>query len=91
MIQVRLNKILSVVLSGLLFWTYINHDYSKWGSRGREAFLAYQSGRFDRYMAPNHPVSISIFGILAFTILAALIYEGIAALLSKILPARKPS
>jgi hypothetical protein len=42
-------------------------------------------------MAPNHPVSISIFGILAFTILAALIYEGIAALLSKILPARKPS
>jgi hypothetical protein len=89
MIHVRLNKVLSAVILGLLFAAYISHSYSKWGSLGREAFLTYESGRFDRYMVPNHPLSAPTFGTLAVVFFAVALYEGLALILSKILHDRK--
>jgi hypothetical protein len=90
MMHVRPNKLLSAIILGLLFSAYISHGYSKWGVLGREAFLTYESGRFDRYMAPNHPLSAPIFGALAVVFFAAVLYEGLAMFLSKIVRDRKP-
>jgi hypothetical protein len=42
-------------------------------------------GRFDRYMAPNHPLSVPTFGTLAVVFFAVALYEGLAMALSKIL------
>jgi hypothetical protein len=89
MIHVRLNKVLSALILGLLFAAHISHGYSKWGTLGRDAYLTYESGRFDRYMGPSHPLSATIFGTLAVVFFAAALYEGIAILLAKILPDRK--
>ncbi len=86
MIQVRLNRVLSAVALGLLFAAYIGHGYSKWGRLGREAFLTHEAGRFDRYMAPGHPLSLPIFGTLAVVIFVAALYEGLAILFLKIAP-----
>jgi hypothetical protein len=86
MIQIRLSRVLSAVTLGLLFAAYIAHSYAKWGRLGREAFLTYQAGRFDRFMAPGHPLSVSVFGMLGITIFAAALYEGLATLFSKIAP-----
>jgi hypothetical protein len=90
MIHVRLSKVLSAVILGLLFAAYISHGYSKWGILGRDAFLTYESGRFDRYMVPNHPLSAPTFGTLAVVFFAVALYEGLAMFLSKILRDRKP-
>jgi hypothetical protein len=90
MIHVRLNKVLSAIILGLLFAAYISHSYSKWGILGRDAFLTYESGRFDRYMVPNHPLSAPTFGTLAVAFFAVALYEGLAMFLSKILRDRKP-
>jgi hypothetical protein len=84
MIQVRLSRVLSAVILGLLLAAYIGHSYSRWGRLGREAFLTYEAGRFDRYMAPGHPLSVPIFATLAITIFVATLYEGLATLFSKI-------
>jgi hypothetical protein len=44
MIKLRLTKVLSAIILGLLFAAYISHSYSKWGVHGRDAFLTYESG-----------------------------------------------
>jgi hypothetical protein len=85
MIKLRLTKVLSAIILGLLFAAYISHSYSKWGVHGRDAFLTYESGRFDRYMAPNHPLSVPTVGTLAVVFFAVALYEGLAMALSKIL------
>ena len=89
MVRLGFNRIVAALILGVLLVTYINHDYAKWGRLGRDAFATYQMGRFDRYMAPNHPLSVSIFGSLAIAAFAAGIYELLALLISKILPAKK--
>jgi hypothetical protein len=86
MVQVRLNRVLSAVALGLLLAAYISHSYSKWGRLGREAFLTYEAGRFDRYMTPGHPLSVPIFATLAIVIFVAALYEGLALLFLKIAP-----
>lgn len=63
---------------------YIGHDYAKWGRLGREAFLTYEAVRFDRYMAPGHPSSVPIFATLAICVFVAVLYEGLAALFSRL-------
>jgi hypothetical protein len=89
MVRLQLNRILAALISGGLLAIYINHDYSRWGRLGRDAFLTFQSGRFDRYMGPNHPLSVSFFGSIAVATMAILCYEFLSAALAKILPTTK--
>jgi hypothetical protein len=89
MIHIRLSRALSALSLGLLLAAYISHDYAKWGTLGRDAFLTHQSGRFDRYMAPNHPPAATVFGAFAVVFFAVALYEGLAMILSKIVPDRK--
>jgi len=65
-------KFLFAIAFGALFGAYMTWDYSRWHALGRDAFLAYQGNRFDRYMA--HPAP----GVL-HVVVAALMVLGLAA------------
>jgi hypothetical protein len=90
MLRLRLNKIFAALISGVLLAIYINHDYSKWGRLGRDAFLTFEAGRFDRYMGPNHRISGTVIGSLVITAIAIFCYEFMSAAFAKFLPAIKP-
>ncbi|MGD0955697.1 MAG: hypothetical protein ABR953_02565 [Candidatus Acidiferrales bacterium] len=57
-------RIIAVLLFGLAIGFYFHHDHVTWNQLGREAFLAYQSQRFDRAMAVPDPLGLteSTFG-----------------------------
>jgi hypothetical protein len=65
-------KFIFAIAFGALFGEYITWDYAKWHALGRNAFLASQGNRFDRYMA--HPAP----GILHI-IVATVLIVGLAA------------
>lgn len=85
MVKLRLTKVVSAIILGLVCAAWISHSYSKWGAQGRDAFLTYESGRFDRYMAPNHPLSVPTFASVAVVFFGVALYEGLAMALAKIL------
>jgi hypothetical protein len=81
------SRIITIVLFGVLFGSYIHRDYANWNLRGREAFLAHESQRFDRFIAKPHP---RVFTVIGATITVAGIfgiYELIALGLSAALKA----
>jgi hypothetical protein len=61
---------------------YVSHYNMKWHNLGREAFLAYQSARFDRFMA--HPRPHFIGEILIIACLIGL-YEAIVRIFRSML------
>jgi hypothetical protein len=65
-------KLFLSLVFGVLMGEYIAWDYARWHLLGRNAFLAYQAHRFDRYMAHPSP------GI-EHVIVATLIVVGLAA------------
>ncbi len=78
-------RFVAAMLIGMSFGFYVHHDYLKWSQRGRDAFLAYQAHRFDRFMLSPHPTIVTVF---AFTLVLGLslgVYELLAAGLVKML------
>lgn len=69
-------KLFFAIVLGVLFGQAVARDLAKWHALGREAFLAYQGNRFDRYMA--HPASgaLHIIGTAAFVVALAALYEA---------------
>jgi len=86
MISFQLNKILSAFVMGILMALYIRTDFAKWGRLGKDAYLLYQGGRFDTYMASNHPRSISILATVIVATFAVFLYELVAMAIAKVLP-----
>src|SRR5271165_3230961 len=86
----ELRKLASAAFLGLLFGLYIHHDHVRWGRLGREAFLAHQNQRFDRFMAGAPSATGSILGgvIVVLALLGA--YELISFGLSKIVKPTPP-
>ncbi|WP_197413873.1 hypothetical protein [Terracidiphilus gabretensis] len=71
-------KFLFLITSGLLVGYRTHLDLIKWNHLGREAFLANQQNRFDKYMAhPQSVIALVVFSIFAMLVWAAL-YEGLA-------------
>jgi predicted small integral membrane protein len=70
-----IGKVFSAVTIALLLGVYIQHDYAIWGQRGREAFLAHQTQRFDHYMAIPHPPALTFFGAIIVVFGTLAIYE----------------
>jgi hypothetical protein len=89
-VRFPLNKVLAALVQVGLIAMYMDHDYSKWGTLGRTAFLNYQASRFDRYMGPNQSALIPVVGALFCVALAVALYEGMSALFAKMLPAERP-
>ena len=71
---------------GLLLGYYNYHTYQKWNQGGKDAFIAHELQRFEKYVAHPRPM---LFTLASTTIGYAFIfgfYELIAAALSKLLP-----
>jgi len=75
---------ISAVLMGIFLGSYIHNDYVKWGQRGREAFIAYQTQRFDQHMANPHPTMVTIIAAILFVVIFLAVYEILAYILSRI-------
>jgi hypothetical protein len=65
-------KFLFLITSGLLVGYRTHADQIKWNYLGREAFLANQQNRFDKYMA--HPQSV--IGLMVFSIFALFVWAA---------------
>jgi len=76
---------IAAVVFGTLLGSYIHYDYVKWGQRGRDAFLAYQLHRFDKYMDPPHPAILSIISSIVLVVIVLAVYETSASILSRLL------
>jgi hypothetical protein len=79
-------RIAAASLVGVLNSWFVAHDYAKWRALGREAFLTFQSHRFDDYIAAPSSGTSLITGILAVAAIAA--YEGLVALVTTLLSRR---
>jgi hypothetical protein len=79
------SRVISAVLVCILSGYWIHFDYVRWHQRGRDAYLAYQSHRFDQSMASPHPALVTIVGV--FMVIGAFlaIYELIAAGASRLI------
>ncbi|MGB8261942.1 MAG: hypothetical protein WCE75_16395 [Terracidiphilus sp.] len=72
------------LLTGGLFGLYVQSDYEKWHRLGREAFIDYQEGRFDRFMASPHTGAVSVV-IMALVVLGlAVLYELVGHIADRI-------
>jgi hypothetical protein len=80
-----LHRFTAALAMGAMLGGYRQHDYVKWGQRGREAFLAHQTHRFDLYMAAPHPAIVTVLGSTIVVLGALAIYEGLVLILSKVL------
>jgi len=82
---------IAAIAMGAMFGSYIHYDYVRWGQRGREAFLAHQTQRFDQYMATPHPTMATVFGAIIAIVGALAIYEALAFVLATVLKAMSGS
>jgi len=71
------SKISAALIIGIIFWRYLRYSYLLWIHRGREAYLAHQGQRFDRFMATPHTLGL-LFSAILFTVIGAGIYELLA-------------
>jgi hypothetical protein len=66
-------KLFLAISLGVLAGQAVTRDYAKWHSLGRDAFLAAQGNRFDKYMAHPAPGGIHVIlgAIFVVSLLAA--------------------
>ena len=76
-------RFIAAVLIGILSGYYLNFDYVRWSQRGREAFLAYESHRFDRFMLSPRPAIVTVFVVSFVAVVFFGLYELLAAVLLK--------
>jgi hypothetical protein len=74
-------KLLFAIGLGVVYGESIQLDHAKWRSLGRDAFLAFQSHRFDAFMVHPSPgavyVAISVlFGVGLFALYEVTGYLG---------------
>jgi hypothetical protein len=82
----RLPRAGSAVLLGVLFGTWVHHDYVRWQHLGRSAFLSHQAVRFDKYVAvaPAELLLVFRYAILALGVWVC--YQMLASGLAKLMP-----
>ena len=82
-----LARAIAVLILGILFASFIDRDRQKWHREGREAFLAHEGERFDRFISPPRSFSFTALSIgttvLAFILVG--LYEVIVIFASKLL------
>lgn len=57
-------RALAILVMGLLFGAYVNHDSKKWRQLGRDAFIAHEMERFDRFIAQPDAAGVAVFGAI---------------------------
>jgi hypothetical protein len=76
--RVSIGRVAAAALIGLALGFYVHHDFVAWSQRGREAFMAYEGQRFDRFFI--QPRSIVATMIVSVVVASAFIglYELLA-------------
>jgi hypothetical protein len=75
----------AILLLGVLFAYYIEHDRLKWRQLGREAFLAHETERYDSWIGKPHPASATVIGAIIVAGLFFGLYELVVLFLSAVL------
>jgi hypothetical protein len=70
-------------LRGALFGRYIAADHARWFQAGQDAFLSYQSHRFDLYLSRQNSGLGYIGGCAIFALGLAVLYEFIGIVAEK--------
>jgi hypothetical protein len=83
--QYKTGRVLSALFLGVMFGLYHHFDEVRWLRNGRDAFLASQSLRFDKFTHYHTAVTMLVAGIILAVIVFGL-YELIAAGITKVLP-----
>ena len=78
-------RVLATVFLGVMFGVYRHVDEIRWMQRGRDAYMAVQSQRFERITQYHSFVSMLVAGVIVATIAVGL-YELIAAGFARMLP-----
>jgi hypothetical protein len=78
-------RVLSTLFIGIMFGIYRHVDQLKWLQRGRDAYLAGQSQRFDRFAHYHSGPTMMMAGIILAAVAVGL-YEVIAAGFTRVLP-----
>src|SRR5580698_1695364 len=71
-------RVLAALFIGVVYGSYLHFDQTRWLGRGREAFLAAQSYRFDRFTLYHSAANTLIAGVILAAVAVGL-YELIAA------------
>jgi hypothetical protein len=87
-------RTISMLVLGILLAAYMNHDYQKWRSAGRDQFLAHEAQRFDRLISPARPLAARTIGTMIGVGFLVAVYEfvvfGISAFLKSMAPPQSP-
>ncbi|HKV63342.1 MAG TPA: hypothetical protein VJO16_15630 [Candidatus Acidoferrum sp.] len=83
-------RVIAVVLLGVFFSAYMNHDYQKWRSLGRGQFLAHEAERFDRTISAARPFGVMATGAVIGVGFLVGIYELVVFGLSAVLKSTAP-
>ena len=81
---------LAVLIMGLLFAAYINHDTQRWRRLGRDAFIAHELERFDHFIAPSDSFGVVFFGAIILVPFIFGLYELVFFILSVALKSATP-
>jgi hypothetical protein len=89
--QNLLAKAIAILLLGMLFASYTNHDQQKWRRLGRDAFVTHELARFDRFIARPQPFVVTAFAAFFVAGLLFGFYEFIVYVLSAVLKSSAPA
>jgi H+/Cl- antiporter ClcA len=84
-IEFNPSELLSVITIGVIGGLQANATNQKWHRLGRDAYLAYHSGYFDKHMASPSPLIILIIAFAVVALLGFALYKGLVFVYSKIL------
>jgi hypothetical protein len=84
-----LAKLLFLVASGVLLGEITHAGYTHWNRLGRDAFLSYQTHRFDLYMSSPRSALLSCAVFVIFTIGFGALYEATGFAAEKIFASSK--
>jgi len=90
-----LARVLAILLLGVVFASYIQHDQQKWRRLGRDAYVAHEMERYDRLTKPGIPAAATAIGAVIVAALVFGLYElvvlGLTAILKSAAPAQEGS
>jgi len=84
-------RAIAILLLGMLFASYTNHDQQKWRRLGRDAFVAHELEKFDRFIARPQPLVVIAFATFFVVGLLFGFYELIVYVLSAVLKSSAPA
>jgi hypothetical protein len=83
-------RAISVVVLGILFAAYMNHDHQKWRRAGRDQFLARETQRFDRVISAERPFGVMAIGTVIGVGFLVGLYELVVFAVSGVLKSLSP-